>query len=141
MLNTIAHSFPPAPPVAAPPPVAAGPVPVPNAAQRAWLAGIAVSAPVPSVTGNAATTTPIAFDVRSGVPNPALADKRRVAVEPAAKVSGDPVAEDPWPPGSSTMPVSIDVQTDAGVPAGSTVFTAHLTMPPLRSRPWRGRRP
>jgi hypothetical protein len=105
-------------------------VPVPNAAQRAWLSGIHLTAPVPSITANTKTQA-LTFDVRSAVPDPALAVKRRVAIEPAAKVSGDPVQEDPWPSGGDSMPVTFDVETDAGAPGGSTVFTAHLTIPPL----------
>ena len=133
VLNTILHSFPPAAPgpvVAPPAPVAAVPPPVPNPSQRAWLGGIHITAPVPSVTSNTATQS-ITFAVRSAVPNPALPVNRRVALDPAAKVSGDPVKDDPWPSGSDTMPVTFDVLTDAGAPGGSTVFTAHLTMPPL----------
>jgi len=116
----------------------AGPAPVPSAAQTAFLGAITFTAPAtPQVADSDNHALP--FHVRAPAPgNPALAVRRRVAVTPAAQVNDGAIDETDWASGAlnadhtATVNPEYTGPVDAEHPvAGSTIFTAKLTMPPL----------
>lgn len=115
----------PAPAVPVPP----EPAPTLNAAQSAFLSGIVLAAPLPPQD---ATTDqhPLAFDIHSSAPNPALAARRKIVVEPAAQVVDGQEDESPWPSGATAMPHLAKVNPESGV-GPATTFTAKLTVPPV----------
>lgn len=130
----------PAGPAGAPPPGPgpALPAPVPNPAQTAFLAGITLGAPAsPQVANTDDHALP--FQVRAPGPgNPGLAVRRRVVVTPAAQVNTGGIGENEWASGATSADHTATVNpeftgpVDAEHPvAGSTIFTAKLTMPPL----------
>jgi hypothetical protein len=126
--RVVTSSFPAAPP---PPPVAppaAEPAPVLTAGEKTFLGGVTIT---PPPAQNASDTAhPLPFDIKSAVPNPSLAARRRVVVEPENQVAEGVEDEKPWPVGSKSVPHTPKVSPDAGGPP-STVFTAKLTMPPV----------
>jgi len=133
VITTARAAAPPGPPPGPLPPAPAAPPPEPvpavNAAQHAWLGGITLTAPASPMTAQAADF-PIPFQVRSAVPNPGLGVRRRVTVEPAAQVISGERDEQAWPNAAAAVDHTAHVNPDAGA-AGSTTFTARLTMPPL----------
>ena len=111
-------------------PVAPEPAPTPNAAQSTWLGGITLAAP-PSPSRASTAEHPLPFLVRSTVPNPGLGVRRKVVVEPAGQVASGQEDETAWAAGSAAADHTAEVNPEAAGGGPTTVFTAHLTMPPL----------
>jgi hypothetical protein len=127
----VTTSHPAKPGVPPPPavPTPAAPPPTISAAQATFLSGIVIVPPSPPQ--NASTDRhPLAFDVHSAVPNPALSVWRKVVVEPAAQVVTGQNNESKWLNATSAVPHTAEVNPESGV-APSTTFTAKLTMPPV----------
>jgi len=105
------------------------PVPTPNAAQRTFLHGVTLTAPASPVNAES-DSEDLTFQIRSAHPNPSLAVRRKIVVEPAAQVISGQQDESDWPSGANAAPhtASVNPETAGG---SSTTFTAHLTMPPL----------
>jgi hypothetical protein len=130
--SVVTTSLPAVAPVA-PGPVAPAPVevaPTPNAAQTAWLGGITVAAPASPSHGQS-DSHPLAFQIRSAVPNPGLGVRRRVVIEPAAQVVSGQEDETAWAPGAAASDHTAQVNPAPVGAAVNTTFTARVTLPPL----------
>ena len=132
--SVVLNTLPPAPapgpgpaPGPAPGPTPPEPVVTPNAAQTRFLGSISLAGPASPVDVNTAEHD-LVFAVTSSVPNPSLAVRRRVIVEPAAKVLTGDDDQTAWTNGGSSVPHTARVAVD-----GDTDFTARLTMLPLAS--------
>ena len=130
VITTTRAAAPPGPAVA-PPPVVVAPPPVPNAAQKAFLAGISITAP-PSPQDAESDNFPLLFQVR-GPANPALPVHRRVVVDPAVQVNEGQDDDQAWP--SKAKAVDHTAKVNPENAAGPTEFIAKLTMPPLAPQP------
>ena len=130
--SVVTTSLPAVAPVA-PGPVTPAPVevaPTPNAAQTAWLGGVTVAAPASPSHGQS-DSHPLAFQIRSAVPNPGLGVRRRVVIEPAAQVVSGQEDETAWAPGAAASDHTAQVNPAPVGAAVNTTFTARVTLPPL----------
>jgi hypothetical protein len=135
----ITTSRPAAPPGPAPlPPAPAGPAPVPNPAQTAFLGAVTFHAPAsPQIADT--DDHALEFQARAPAPgNPALAVHRHVEITPAAQVNSGASGDAAWASGATSADHTATVNPEYTGPvdpdhpaAGTTIFTAKLTMPPL----------